>query len=257
MNKKLIGAVVAVLILAGFLYWEYYYIPPVPKPETWGRTEPQVLENLSWEKMGSVEVLNASVSNAPELYGRAIGELQKLGYSMVSGNWSSKTCQWSYWTGREAYYLAYNGTRLLAIRGSPGDVLNATESLWLCGKPLDSNPLPSPSPWKAAEAMAISLGNKFMKHNVTVVPSNWTGPLPDWYLAMLSFRVNVGDGVEVLILVYSSEEQVKYAEYLIKKRDRSVRFLRTDGGEYYILVVLKGRKADVERAVEIIQKPGS
>ncbi|NJE54894.1 hypothetical protein [Thermococcus sp. 21S9] len=258
MNKKIIGAVVAVLILAGFIYWEYYYIPPVPKPEMWGYNDPPALINMSWKTLGQVEVINESIPNAGELYGKTLAELPEVGYSMVSGNWSNEACQWSYWTSRtKAYYIAYNGTRFLAIRGKPEDVLNATEEYWLCGKPLDSNPLPSPSPWKVAEAMAISLGNKFMENNVTISPANWTGPLPDWYLAKFSFRVNIGDGVEVLILVYSSEDQVKYAEYVMKKKDRSIKFLRNDGGDYYALIALKGRKADVDKAIEIIQKPGS
>ncbi|WP_297516341.1 hypothetical protein [Thermococcus sp.] len=258
MKRLVAGIILALFIFAGVVYWKYYYIEPVPKPQIWGYTDPPSLENMSWEKMGPVEILNETTENAGGLYGSVLSELSKIGYSMVSGNWSSKTCQWSYWTrGTKSYYLAYNGTKFLVIRGETGAVLNASDEHWLCGRPLDSGPLPSPSPWKVAEAMAISLANKFMENNVTTIPANWTGPMPDWYLAKFSFKANVGEGVEVLILVYSSDDQVKYAEYVMKKEDRSIKFLRNDGGDYYTLIALKGRKADVDRAIEIIQKPES
>ncbi|WP_297470332.1 hypothetical protein [Thermococcus sp.] len=257
MGMKKVLALVSILILAGLIYWQYYYIKPVPKPEIWGYTDPPSLVNASWEKSGSVEILNETMKNAGEFYGTILSQLSQIGYSMVSGNWSRKDCQWSYWTGRnKAYYIAYRENSFLAIRGKPEDVLNASDEHWLCGRPGDSNPLPSPSPWKVAEAMALSLTEKFMKNNVSTSLTNWTGPTPDWYLAKFSFSVNIGDGVEILILVYSSEDQVKYAEYLMKKKDRSVRFLRSDGGDYYTLIALKGRKADVNRAIEIIQEPG-
>jgi len=256
MKKKLIGAVVAVVILAGFLYWEYLYIPPVPKPEMWGYHDPPVLINMSWKRSGAVEVVNTTLKNASEVYGEAIGELSKIGYSMILGNWNNVTCQWSYWSNRKkAYYLAYNGTVFLAIRGAPDAVLNASEEHWLCGRPLNATPLPSPSPWKLAESEALALGTRLMKNNVTVEVANWTGPLPDWYLAKFSFKAEIGDGVEVLILVYSSDDQAKYAEYLMKKRDRGLRFLMSDAGDYTVLIVLKGRKEDVSRIVEIIQSP--
>ncbi|WP_145955359.1 hypothetical protein [Thermococcus henrietii] len=258
MKKAVAGIILAVSLLAGLVYWEYYYVAPVPKPKIWGYTDPPSLVNMSWEKSGGVEVINATLKNASEVYGEVIGELSKIGYSMVSGNWSSIKCQWSYWSNRKkAYYIAYNGTRFLAIRGAPNAVLNASEEHWLCGKPLDASPLPSPSPWKLAESEALALGTKFMKNNITVSRTNWTGPLPDWYLAKLSFEAEIGDGVEVLILVYSSDTQVKYAEYLMKKKDRGLRFLVSDAGDYTVLMVLKGRKADVNRAVEIIQEPAT
>ena len=254
--KRAVGIVAVLVVLAFIAYWEFYYVKPVPKPEIWGYTDPPSLVNASWEKSGSVEILNETMKNAGEFYGTILSQLSQIGYSMVSGNWSRKDCQWSYWTRQDkAYYIAYRENSFLAIRGEPEDVLNASDEHWLCGRPLDSNPLPSPSPWKIAEAMAISLGSKFMKNNITTKPSNWTGPMPDWYLAKFSFKANVGNGVEVLILVYSSEDQVKYAEYLMKREDRSIKFLRSDGGDYYTLVALKGRKADVNRAIEIIQKP--
>jgi len=255
--KRTVGILVAIMLLGGFLYWEYYHIKPVPKPSIWGYTDPPILTNMSWEEAGGVEVLEETVPQAGEVYGKVMEELMEIGYSMVSGNWSRKDCQWSYWVGRtKGYYIAYNRTQFLAIRGKPEAVLNASEKTWLCGKPLDSNPLPSLSPWKVAEAMAFSLANKFLKNNVTTVPANWTGPMPDWYLAKFSFKAEIGGGVEVLILVYSSEDQVKYAEYLMKREDRGLKFLRNDGGDYYVLVVLKGKKSDVKKAVEIIQNPG-
>jgi len=259
MKKLAAGIIMALFLLAGAVYWKYwegYHIQPVPKPKIWGYTDPPSLANMSWKNVGSVEMIRENVSTAGALYGKTLLELQEIGYSMVSGNWSEKTCQWSYWTrGDKGYYIAYNGTAFLAIRGNNGAVLNASEENWLCGKPLDAPPMASPSPWKLAEAMAVSFANKFMKNNFTITAFNWTEPLPDWYLAKVSFKAEVGDGVEILILVYSDRDQVEYAEYLMKKADRNLEFLRNDGGDYYALIALRGNRDDVEKAVEIIQKP--
>ncbi len=253
---KKVLALVSILILAGLIYWQYYYIKPVPKPEIWGYGDPPVLINLSWEKVGSVDVLNMTSENASELYGKVIQQLQDVGYSMTQGNWSKVTCQWSLWESKNrTYYIAYNGSKFLAVRGPYDDVMKATGKTWLCGRPRNGTITSSPSPWKTAEAVALSIGSEFMKRNITISPANWSGPLPDWYLAKFSFKVNIGEGVDMLILVYSSEDQVRYAEYLMKKKDRSLRFLRSDGGNYYVLIALKGRDVDVERAIEIIQGP--
>lgn len=251
MKKAL--ALVAILILAGFIYWKYYYIEPVPKPSLWGFHDPPVLINMSWEKLGSVEILTINSENASGLYGKTMQQLQNLGYSMTQGNWSKLTCQWSLWESKNrTYYIAYNGSKFLAVRGTSEGVLNASAKEWLCGKPSGSSIVVAPSPWKAAEILALGLGKEFMERNISIAPANWSGPLPDWYLAKFSFKAKVGDGVDVLILVYSEEDQVKYAEYLLKKADK-LRFLESDAGQYRALIVLKGRRTDVDKVVEIIQ----
>ncbi len=46
------------------------------------------------------------------------------------------------------------------------------------------------------------------------------------------------------MLLYSSEDQVKYAEYIMKKKDRGgLHFLSGDAEDYRVLIALKGRKA--------------
>ncbi len=254
MRRLALGIILVLFLLAGTVYWRHNYVEPVPKPEIWGLSDPPSLANMSWEKRGTADVLIFEGQNAPRLYGEVLEELQDLGYTMLEGNWSRTECQWSLWEGRnESYYIAYNGTRFLAIRGPREDVLRTSSREWLCGRPSGSSIAVVPGPWKAAEILALALGSKLMERNVSIAPANWTGPVPDWYLAKFSFRANVGEGVEVLILVYSSKDQVKYAEYLMKKEDRSIKFLRNDGGNYYALIALRGRKADVDKAVEIIQ----
>ncbi len=252
--KRLITIVLAVAVILGFVYWDYYYIKPVPKPELWGFHDPPVLINMSWQKNGSVEVLSLTSGNASTLYGKVMEQLQNIGYSMSQGNWSRLTCQWSLWESENrTYYIAYNGSKFLALRGSYDDVIKATNRVWLCGKPKNGTLVSSPSPWKAAEALALSLGSELMKYNISIDQATWNGPLPDWYLAKFSFKIKVGTGVLALILVYSNESEVKYAEYLLKKRDRSLRFLESDAGQYRALIVLKGREADVERVIELIK----
>lgn len=254
--KRLLAVVLAVAVILGVVYWDYYYIKPVPRPKMWGYNDPPVLINMSWQKNGSVEVLSLTSKNASALYGKVMEQLQNIGYSMSQGNWSRVTCQWSLWESKNrTYYIAYNGSRFLALRGSYDDVLNATGRMWLCGRPKGGTLISSPSPWKAAEALALSLGSELMKYNITIGQATWEGPLPDWYLAKFSFEIKVGDGVLVLILVYSNESEVKYAEYLLKKKDRDLRFLESDAGQYKALIVLKGRKADVDEVLGILSGP--
>ena len=257
MRKKVVaGIILTVVVLAGLVYWEYYYVAPVPRPAMWGLHDPPTLANMSWEKSGSVEVLNFTSGNASSIYGRTIQELQDIGYAMTQGNWSQLTCQWSLWESKNrTYYVAYNGSRFLAVRGPYEGVLNATSRTWLCGKPRNGTIVSSPSPWKAAEALAISIGSELMEKNISVGPANWTGPKPDWYLAELPFRIDVGDGVTVLILIYSNESEVKYAEYQLKKADRGLKFMESDAGQYKALLVFKGKAGDVDRVISILRGP--
>ncbi|AMQ19097.1 hypothetical protein A0127_07920 [Thermococcus peptonophilus] len=254
---KIIGLILAVLIvLSAVWYWEYYRIEPVPKPPLWGLSDPPVLDNLTWVKVGDVEIANTTTQAASRVYGDSLKQLKLLGYSINSGNWSNISCQWSLWVKAEkAYYLAYNGTHFLSIRGKPNDVINATEEHWLCGRPLDSSPIKSPTPEIILLRQTMYVANKLMENNISVGAGTWTGPMPDWYLSKMNFKVNVGDGVEVLMLLYSSEDQVKYAEYLMKKEDRGLHFLQGDAEDYRVLIALKGRKADVRKIEEILSGP--
>jgi len=253
--RKALAIAVLLLIAGGIAYWKHGYVKPVPKPGLWGFHDPPVLINMSWKKLGSVEILNVTSENASELYGTALQQLQDVGYSMTEGNWSSLECQWSLWESKNrTYYIAYNGSKFLAVRGPYEDVMKTTEETWLCGRPGNGTIISSPSPWKAAEALALSIGSELMEKNVTIEPANWTGPLPDWYLAKFSFRAHLGDGVEVLILVYSNESQVRYAEYLMKKREK-LKFLESDAGQYVALIVLNGRSGDIDEVLSILKGP--
>ncbi|WP_456368738.1 hypothetical protein [Thermococcus sp.] len=255
-TKALILVVFIGLIAGSFVYIKYERIEPVEKPALWGLSDPPSLSNFTWMSEGGTQVLNVTLKKAPEVYGNAIKELKLLGYALDSGNWSSSECQWSLWvkSGR-AYYVAYRGSRLLAIRGKFRDVVKATEKKWLCGRPLDSTPVKAPTPEMILLKHALQIGNTLMKHNVEVSPGNWTGPLPDWYLEKMSFTAKVGEGVEILLLLYSSDDQVRYAEYVMRQRDRSLRFLEGDAEDYRILIVLKGRKADVGEVEGMLQGP--
>jgi len=240
MRRLLLAIAVLVLVMSVALT----YRPSPEKPPLWGLSDPPALSNFTWENRSGTEVL--ALNSSPRLYGVTLEELRELGYTLVSGNWSSRTCQWSYWTsGARAYYVAYNGTRFVAVRGDPYLVLETAQNITPCNS--GGTAVPTAGPWKTAEETALSLITLFLENNVTVSPANWTGPLPDWYLAKFSFRANIGDGVEVLILVYANDEQAKYAEEFLEGT-----VLRTEG-EYYVLIVLRGRKADVNRAVSIIQ----
>ncbi len=253
--KRVLGAIIAIAVLASALYyWGRDEVKPVEKPALWGLTDPPALTDMSWEKTGNAEVLKVENGSAPQLYGEVIAELQDLGYSMSSGNWSGTECQWSLWerAGGKAYYVAYNGSTFLAVRGSSSGVLNETRREWLCGRPSGSFIASAPSPGKAAEVLAIGLGKELMDAGISIGQANWSGPLPDWYLAKFSFEAKTGDGVQVLILIYSREDQVRYAKYLLRKADRGLRFIESDAGQYRALIVLKGRKADVERVLSII-----
>ncbi|WCN27412.1 hypothetical protein [Thermococcus kodakarensis] len=255
--SKIAGIILAVLVvLSAVWYLKYYRIEPVPKPPLWGLSDPPVLENLTWVAEGNVEIANTTMSLASRVYGDSLKQLKLLGYSINSGNWSSTTCQWSLWTrGERAYYLAYNGTRFLSIRGGPNDVINATERQWLCGRPLDSSPINAPTPETILLRQAMYVANRLMENNISVGAGTWAGPMPDWYLSKINFRVNVGDGVDVLMLLYSSEDQVKYAEYIMKKEDRGLHFLSGDAEDYRVLIALKGRKADVKAVETALQGP--
>jgi hypothetical protein len=239
-----------------FAYWRYSYIEPVPKPALWGLSDPPVIGNMSWTKEGAVETLWEENHSVPQLYGEVIGQLQDLGYSLEEGNWSRTDCQWSLWdNGRRAYYVAYNGTKFLAIRGKLQDVVNATKERWLCGRPSGSRVIATPSPWKEAEILAITMGKELMDANVSVKPEEWRGPLPDWYLAKFSFEAKTGGGVDILILIYSAEDQVKYAKYQLMKRERNLKLLESDAGQYRALIVLKGNPKGVESVLSIILGP--
>ncbi|WP_456422875.1 hypothetical protein [Thermococcus sp.] len=254
-GRVAVTVVLTVLLVMGGLIYREHKTKPVPRPPLWGFHDPPVLINMSWEKLGEVEILTITSENASGLYGKAMQQLQDIGYSMTQGNWSELTCQWSLWESKnKTYYLAYNGSKFLAVRGPYDGVMKATKKTWLCGRPKNGTITSSPSPWKAAEALALSIGSEFMKKNVTISPSNWTGPLPDWYLAKFSFSVKLGKGVEVLILIYSNESEVKYAEYLMEKREK-LRFLESDAGQYKALIVFKGRAEDVDEVLSILEGP--
>ena len=253
--KKVLGVIISIAILASaFYYWERNGIKPVEKPDLWGLTDPPALADMGWEKTGNVEVLKVENGRAPQLYGEVIAELQNLGYAMTSGNWSGTDCQWSLWerAGGKAYYVAYKGSTFLAVRGSSSGVLNETRREWLCGRPSGSFIASAPSPGKAAEILAIGLGKELVDAGISIGQANWSGPLPDWYLAKFSFEAKAGNGVQVLILIYSGEDQVRYAKYVLMKADRGLSFIESDAGQYRALIVLNGKKADVKRILSII-----
>jgi len=262
MNKKAAGIVlVVVLILAGGGVW---YLSSdrntVKKPALWGMSNPPEVANLTWTSAGNVQVARATLQNAPEFYGEFESDLAKLGYAMDMGNWSSTECQWSVWSSEHwnrTYYIAYSSNKFLAIRGPYNAVMNATNTNWLCHRPKGSTLLNSPSPQKTAEQEALLMLVGMMRQGINASPANWTGPLPDWYLSKVSFRVDVGRGVDVLILMYTSEDQMKYAEYLLKKEDKNLRILEDSEGQYYDIIVLKGDPMDVNTVVKLIQNEGS
>jgi len=257
MNKKIIGVLVIAAVIAGALFLMYSHKEKeVPKPWDWGLADPPLANNLTWSQDGKVQITNATLPNAPSFYGEMERELLNLGYSMLMGNWSNTSCQWSVWnsmTRNRTYYIAYSGTHFIGIRGSYFDVMNAADKHWICQNPANSSIMVTPSPESAAREISLRIGDIMMQQNITVGPLNWTGPMPDWYLGKFSFQIHFGKGVDVLVLVYTSQEQAEYARYLLEKEDSSLKILRDYGGQYYSLIVFKGDEHDVNAVIKIIQ----
>ncbi len=258
--KRLTAGILVVILIAslGAVWWYRSNETSIPKkPPLWGLHDPPAGNNLTWQTEGKVQMAEVTMDNAASFYGDFEGQLIDLGYSMMMGNWSSTKCQWSIWNSgvhNRTYYIAYNGSRFLAIRGHYPDVMKATEREWLCQNPSNASPISAPSPEVEARAVGLKLGSTFMAANASIEPANWTGPMPDWYLGRISFKVNIGSGVEVLILTYTSREQAEYAAYQIREKNESVEILRNYGGQYYTLIVLKGAPKDVSIAAEIIRR---
>ena len=261
MKKLLAGAIIAALIISAVFLWNQGAESKKPeKPPLWGLTDPPLSENLTWSGDGRIQVTNTTLKDAAGFYGDFESQLIDLGYSMLMGNWSSTECQWSVWNSavhNRTYYIAYSGSRFIGIRGSYIDVMDAAGRGWLCQDPSKARPLVTPSPDSEAKALSLQLGGLFMAQNITIKPANWSGPMPDWYLGEFSFRVELGRGVDVLVLVYTRREQAEYAAYQLEERDKGLRILKSYGGQYYSLIVLKGAQEDVERVVFIIQNSGS
>ncbi len=256
MRKLLALIVVVVVVASGAVVWEYSNRREKPqRPTLWGLTDPPAADNLTWSGKG-VQVAEESIGNAARFYGEFETELLDLGYSMLMGNWSNVSCQWSVWDNpifNRTYYIAYSGKRFLGIRGREEDVLRAAGSRWLCQNPSNASTLLTPSPQREAMALSLKLGALFSNKGIAVKNAEWRGPLPDWYLGKFSFRAEVGEGVDVLILVYTKEDQAEYAAYELRKADHSLRILRSYGLRYHALIVLNGSPGDVERAVAILQ----
>ena len=258
MDGKLIGAVILVAVVLGavFTWYSGTERESVPKPDEWGLNDPPAANNITWDQIEGVQLANESLTDAPAFYGEMERELLKLGYSMIMGNWSNVSCQWSVWestTRNRTYYIAYSGEKFLGIRGPYGKVMETAERHWLCQNPENATMMVTPSPEATARAISLRIGDTMMGQNISIAPHNWTGPLPDWYLGKFSFKIETGDGVEVLVLTYTSREQAEYAMYLLKKADPDLEILRNYGGQYYSLIVLKGSKNDVATVVRILQ----
>jgi hypothetical protein len=256
-KKLLAGGVIVLLLISLALVWNQGGESKKPeKPPLWGLVDPPLSENLTWIADGNVELANATISNAPGFYGELESQLLGLGYTMFMGNWSSTKCQWSVWNSvshNRTYYIAYSGNRFLGIRGSYVDVMDALGKEWLCQDPSEARPIAAPSPETMAKAISLQLGDIFMTHNITIGRANWSGPMPDWYLGEFSFRADVGKGVDVLVLVYTTRDQAEYAVYQLAEKAHGLRILKSYGGQYYSLIVTKGDPKDVDKAVRIIQ----
>ncbi len=257
--KGLTAGILAVILIASIAAgWYWVEKPEAPKkPALWGLHDPPLGKNLTWSGDGDLQVARATLRDAAGFYGDFEGQLIDLGYSMMMGNWSSTKCQWSIWDSgvhNRTYYIAYNGSRFLAIRGRYPKVMKEAEKIWLCQNPSNASPMGTPSPESVARAVGLKVGGLLSAANASVEPANWTGPMPDWYLGKFSFKANIGNGVDVLILTYTSREQAEYAKYLLEREDKSVEILEDYGGQYYSLIVLKGAPKDVRIAAEIIKR---
>jgi len=260
--RGLAAGILMVILIAsiGGAWWYWHETSAPKKPPLWGLTDPPASNNLTWTDDGKVQIARANMKNAPRFYGQFQEELLKLGYSMMMGNWSTTKCQWSVWNSgihNRTYYIAYEGKKFVAIRGDYVDVMNAAEKNWLCQNPANATSLVTPSPETEAKIIGLRIGNVLMQQHVNVAPGNWTGPMPDWYLGKFSFKIDYGNGVEALILVYTSTEQAEYAAYQLRRKDPGLEILGDYGGQYSSLLVLKGRPEDVRAIVKIIQSSGN
>lgn len=211
---------------------------PAGRPFLWGLTEPPVLENVSWEKMGGVEI-----TTLPRyVEGELEGQLRALGYYPVYANWSD--CRWTIWNGRKAYYVGENGSLVLVARGELKAVVEWVNETSKCGKPGWKTMVIGPSPQKALSYTASLIGDALERSGIIVVPSEWDGKIP-WNLANYTLRAGK---VEMLVLIYATDEQLEHAMSLVEGKTLCVSALG-----YRALVVLKGPTRDVSRVYNLIE----
>ncbi|NJE49108.1 hypothetical protein [Thermococcus sp. 9N3] len=213
-------------------------VKPVEKPALWGLTDPPLLENVSWERNGNVEVTTLPRN----LTGKLEEQLRALGYYPVYANWSD--CRWTIWDGRRAYYVGETEGGILVARGELKAVVEWVNETSKCGKPGWKTTVIGPSPQKALSYTASLIGDALEKDGVIVVPSEWNGKIP-WNLANYSLEAGK---VKILILIYATDEQLEYARSLLEGKTLCISAL-----SYRALVVLDGPTGDISRAYDSIE----
>ncbi len=213
-------------------------VKPVEKPTLWGLTDPPLLENVSWERNGNVEVTTLPRN----LTGNLEEQLRTLGYYPVYANWSD--CRWTIWSGRKAYYVGETKDGILVARGDLKAVVEWVNKTSKCGKPGWKTTVIGPSPQKALSYTASLIGEALEKDGTIVVPSGWGGKIP-WNLA--NYSVEAGK-VKILILIYATDEQLEYARSLLEGKTLCISALG-----YRALVVFNGPAWDVSRAYDSIE----
>ncbi|NJE54895.1 hypothetical protein [Thermococcus sp. 21S9] len=213
-------------------------VKPAEKPVLWNLTDPPVLQTVSWERNGNIEVTTLSRDVEEKLdY-----QLRALGYYPVYANWSN--CRWTIWNGRKAYYVGETEEGVLVARGDLKAVVEWVNETSKCGKPGWKTTVIGPSPQKALSYTVSLIGDALEKDGVIVVPSEWDEKIP-WNLA--NYSVEAGK-VKILILIYATDEQLEYARSLFEGKTLC---LSTLG--YRALVVLEGPTWDVSKAYDSIE----
>ncbi|GAB6136030.1 hypothetical protein [Thermococcus prieurii] len=213
-------------------------VSPAKKPVLWNLTDPPVLQTVSWEMEGNIEVTTLSGDVEEKLdY-----QLRPLGYYPVYANWSD--CRWTIWNGRKAYYVGETEEGVLVARGDLKAVVEWVNETSKCGKPGWKTTVIGPSPQKALSYTASLIGDALEKDGVIVVPSEWNGKIP-WNLA--NYSVEAGK-VRILILIYATDEQLEYARSLLEGKMLCISAL-----SYRALVVLDGPAGDISRAYDSIE----
>ena len=209
------------------------------KPLLWGLTDPPVLQNVSWEENGDVEVARLS----KDITGKLESQLRALGYYPVYANWSD--CRWTIWAGKKAYYVGESGSNLTVARGTLRAVVEWVNKTSKCGKPGWMTTVIGPSPRKALSYTVSLIEDALKKSGVIVVPSTWSGKI-SWSLANYSLKA---ENVKILILIYATDEQLEYAESLVDGKKVCLSAL-----SYRALVVIVGPSHDVLKAYDSIEE---
>ncbi len=215
----------------------------VKRPVLWAIDEPPILKEAEWEEKDGVEIATLPAEKWKELS----LQLKALGYFPVYGNWSGE-CRWTLWAGKELYYVELSGEKIRVARGEVNYLLDWIGENSGCGKPSAETRIIGPDPGKALAYVVTLIGEASQKIGILAFPGEWKWGAPNWSLANWTLRAG---NVTVIVLIYGTEEQARYASSFMK----DCACIHALG--YVALLSLRGDPYDVERlyrALESVMK---